>query len=128
MERIADENQLLCGARILIAEDEILIALDIEAAFRDAGADIVGPCATLGSALDAVRKEALSLAVLDVRLGAATTEEVSDLLSERGIPFLFYTGQTLPAEMQRKCDGAVIVDKPATQQDLVDAAAKVLAA
>ncbi|MCA1444287.1 response regulator [Ensifer sp. IC4062] len=128
MERIADENQLLCGARILIAEDEILIALDMEAAFRDAGADVVGPCTTLVAALDAVRKEALSLAVLDIRLGQATTEGVSDVLTERGIPFLFYSGQALPVEMQRKCNGAVVVAKPATQQDLVGAAAKVLAA
>ncbi|MDK1377481.1 MULTISPECIES: response regulator [unclassified Sinorhizobium] len=128
MVRTVDENQPLCGVRILIAEDEILIALDMEAAFRDAGADVVGPCTTIAAALDAVRNEALSLAVLDIRLGQATTEGVSDLLAERGVPFLFYSGQALPMEMQRKCNGALVVDKPATQQDLVGAAAKVLAA
>ncbi|MCA1371748.1 response regulator [Bradyrhizobium sp. BRP14] len=128
MGRIADENQLLYGARVLIAEDEILIALDMEAAFRDAGADVVGPCTTLAAALDAVRKEALSLAVLDIRLGQATTEPVSDLLAERGIPFFFYSGQRLPVEMERKCNDAVLVEKPATQQHLVGVAAKVLAA
>ncbi|ACP27243.1 putative response regulator receiver protein [Sinorhizobium fredii NGR234] len=128
MERKANENQLLCGARVLIAEDEVLIALDIEAAFRDAGAEVLSPCMTLSAALDAARNEAVSLAVLDVRLGRETTEDVSDVLAERGIPFLFYSGQRLPAEMQEKCRDAVMVDKPASQQDLVDAAAKLLAA
>ncbi|ASY58858.1 MULTISPECIES: response regulator [Sinorhizobium] len=128
MERKADHNLPLAGARILVAEDELLIALDMEAAFRDAGADIVGPCMTLEAALDAARNEPLSLAVLDIRLGNATTENVSDLLAERGIPFLFYSGQALPDAMQRKCDGAVVVDKPATQQDLVGAAASMLTA
>ncbi|APG89504.1 response regulator [Sinorhizobium americanum] len=128
MERNADQNLPLAGARILVAEDELLIALDMEAAFRGAGADIVGPCLTLEAALDAARNEPLSLAVLDIRLGDVTTENVSDLLAERGIPFLFYSGQALPDAMQRKCDGAVVVDKPATQQDLVGAAVSMLTA
>jgi DNA-binding NtrC family response regulator len=124
MERNANENQLLCGARILIAEDEILIARDMEGAFLDAGAEVVGPCTTLPEARDAARKERLSLAVLDMRLGRETTEDVVDLLTERGIPFLFYSGQTLPEEMKRKCNGAMVIEKPAPQQDLVAAAAK----
>ncbi|AUX78607.1 response regulator [Sinorhizobium fredii] len=127
MERKADHNLPLAGARILVAEDEILIALDMEAAFRDAGADIVGPCMTLEAALDAARNEPLSLAVLDIRLGDVTTENISDLLAERGIPFLFYSGQKLPDAMEQKCNGAVVVDKPATHSDLVGAAARVLA-
>ncbi|OAP41461.1 histidine kinase [Sinorhizobium glycinis] len=128
MERNADQNLPLAGARILVAEDEILIALDMENAFRDAGADIVGPCMTLEAALDAARSEPLSLAVLDIRLGDGTTEDVSDMLAERGIPFLFYSGQALPDVMERKCNGAVVVNKPATQQDLVGAVASMLAA
>ncbi|PDT86169.1 response regulator [Sinorhizobium sp. BJ1] len=128
MEQKASENQPLCGARVLVAEDEVLIALDMESAFLDAGAEVVGPCATLLAALEAARNEKLSLAILDVRLGRETTEEVSDLLAERGIPFLFYGGQTLPDEMRSKCNGVLVIDKPATQRDLVGAAAKALAA
>ena len=128
MERKVNESKPLCGARSLIAEDEILIALDIEAAFRDAGAEVVRPCMTLSAALNAARDETVSLAVLDIRLGRDTTEAVSDVLAERGIPFLFYSGQRLPVEMQEKCRDAVMINKPATQQDLVGAAARLLTA
>ena len=127
MVRKADDNGLLHGIRILIAEDELLIALDMESAFRDAGAEVISPCMTLPAALKAARNETFSLAVLDIRLGPTTTEELADLLVERGIPFLFYSGQTLPAEMRRKCNHAVVVTKPATQGELVGAAAKALA-
>ncbi len=116
------------GTRILVAEDEILIALDIEATFRDAGAVVVGPCTTLSAAMEAAKSETLSLAILDIRLGHVTTEDVTDLLVRRGIPFLFYSGQKLPAGMRKKCGGAIMVYKPASQQELLDAATKALAA
>ncbi|WP_026621411.1 DNA-binding NtrC family response regulator (plasmid) [Ensifer sp. WSM1721] len=128
MDRSSEENQSFRGARILVAEDEILIALDIEATFRDAGAVIVGPCMTLSDALEAAKSESLSLAILDIRLGHVTTEDVTDLLVRRGIPFLFYSGQKLPAGMRKKCGSAILVYKPASQQELLDAAAKALAA
>ncbi|MCA1490037.1 response regulator [Sinorhizobium alkalisoli] len=128
MERKIDEHRPLQGIRILIAEDEILIALDLEAAFRDAGAEIIGPFMTLPEALQAAGSEPVSIAILDIRLGTATTEAVSDLLADRGIPFLFYSGQKLTAEMQRKWGDAVLIDKPATQDDIVSAAVRVLAA
>lgn len=128
MMRSIDENYSLRGARIMIVEDELLIALDMESAFRDAGAEIVGPFTTVAAALDAAESEPVSLAVLDVRLGRGTTEKVSDRLAQRGIPFLFYSGQALPPGMREKCSRAVFVDKPATQEELVGAAARALAA
>lgn len=126
MARKGDETRPLYGARILVVEDEIWIALDLQAAFLDAGAQVVGPCATLEAALEAARNEALALAVLDIRLGTTTTERVIDLLTGRGIPFFYYSGQTLPDEMRKKGNGAVVVTKPARQQDIVGAAARVL--
>ncbi|ODR90257.1 response regulator [Sinorhizobium alkalisoli] len=128
MERKVDEHYPLRGTRILIAEDEILIALDLEAAFCDAGAEIIGPFMTLPEALDAAQSELFSIAILDISLGTATTEAVSDLLTDRGIPFLFYSGQRLTPEMQRKWGDAVLIDKPAAQDDIVSAAIKILAA
>lgn len=89
---------------------------------------MVGPCGTLETALVAAKNEALALAVLDIRLGTATTERVIDLLNERGIPFFFYSGQTLPDEMRKKSNGAVVMVKPAMQQDIVGKAVEVLMA
>jgi DNA-binding NtrC family response regulator len=126
MEWKPELHQPLFGARILIAEDEILIALDMESTFLDAGAEVIGPCTTISAAMDAARNEELSLAILDIRLGSETTERIGDLLAERGIPFLFYSGQALPDDMKKKCVGAVVVAKPAKPQELVSAVAKAL--
>ncbi|MGK9264639.1 response regulator [Sinorhizobium meliloti] len=128
MARKNDDGRPLEGVKVLVVEDEIWIALDLEAALLDGGAQVVGPCATLETALVAAKNEAFALAVLDIRLGTATTEGVIDLLNERGIPFFFYSGQTLPDDMRKKGNGAVVIVKPATQQDIVGTAAGVLTA
>src|ERR1700710_1124273 len=86
----------LDGVRVLVVDDEILIALDIEATFLEAGAEAVILCLTLSEALSAAAAENLSVATLDVRLGRETSEAVAALLYERGIPFIFYSGQSLP--------------------------------
>ncbi|MDX0509819.1 response regulator [Sinorhizobium medicae] len=124
----SENGRFLQGLRVLVVEDEVWIALDLEAAFVDVGAQVVGPCGTLETALVAAKNEALALAVLDIRLGTATTERVIDLLNERGIPFFFYSGQTLPDEMRKKSNGAVVMVKPAMQQDIVGKAVEVLMA
>ena len=58
------------------------------------------------------QSEALSAATLDVRLGRETTEAIAAILSERNIPFLFYTGQTLPADMQARWPDSAVIVKP----------------
>lgn len=117
----------LRGTRILIAEDEILIGLVLREAFSDAGANVVGPCTTLAAALKAAQDEPLSAAVLDVRLGRTSTEEVAARLAERGIPMLFYTGQPLSEEMRAKAPGALVVMKPVRQTALLDKVARLMA-
>ena len=78
----------LNGQRVLVADDEIFIALDMECALREAGADVVGPCATLTEALRAANEELISIAVLDIRLGRDTTDAVASVLRGRDIPYL----------------------------------------
>ncbi|TAK50387.1 MAG: response regulator [Xanthobacteraceae bacterium] len=116
----------LRGFRILVAEDEIIVALGLEATLREAGADVVGPCATLPAALQAAQDEKLSAAVLDVQLGRDTTEAVALLLSSRKIPYLFYSGQQLSAEFRARAPDAPSLIKPVAQKVLVDAVAGLL--
>lgn len=116
----------LKGARILIADDELLIALDIEDMIVGAGAEAVGPCTTLASTLSAIEKEELSAAILDVRLGRDTSEAAARRLVERNTPFLFYTGQSLPAEIRALSADAVVLSKPANSQSLVAALQKLI--
>jgi len=113
-------DQPLQGLRILIAEDELLIALALEETLRDAGAD-VRRAATVRCALRDASDQTLSAALLDVRLGRQTTETVADALAEREIPFLFYSGQDLPDTIRDKHPGATLLLKPVGPGAIIDA-------
>lgn len=120
MEDRPGTNELpLLDLTILIAEDQFLIALDVESMMRDAGADILGPYLTVPSALEAAAHERVSAAVLDFRLGQETTKDVAEILVARAIPFIFYTGQSLPEDLPK----APVVAKPANRRVLVEAIA-----
>src|SRR5262249_18790165 len=77
--------------RILIVEDDWLIAQALADSFPQAGARVVGPVRSVTSALDAMRGDLPHAAVLDVLLDGETTYPVADFLSEHGIPFVFAT-------------------------------------
>ena len=116
----------LAGARILVAEDEILIALDLSSMLTDAGAEVVGPATTLRAAKTIARSDLLTAAILDVRLGRETTDSIAVILSERQVPFVFYTGEELPADMQSHWPNCTVVIKPARQIALIAAIARLL--
>lgn len=126
MGRRSEHELPLHGATILLAEDEVLIALDLESILQDAGADVLGPYATLKSALKAVTEEQPSVAILDVRLGRETTHQVAEVLAERGVPFLFYTGQALPDTIRSVALDAPTLAKPVEQKLLIETLARLL--
>jgi DNA-binding response OmpR family regulator len=82
----------LAGKRVLIVEDELLVALMLEDFLVEFGCNVVGPCGTVENALQAIRTEALDLAVLDVNLAGERVYPVAEALAERHIPFLFLSG------------------------------------
>ncbi len=78
-------------ARILIVDDEILIAMMAEDWLSDMGHATVGPAHDLDSALALVEKD-LSAAILDLTLGEQDSYPVAVRLRELGVPFAFATG------------------------------------
>lgn len=78
--------------RILVVEDEFLVAALLEADLAAAGCTVVGPFTNLGSAMQAVHDEAFDLAVLDVNLNGEMVYPLADVLSARAIPFVFLSG------------------------------------
>jgi DNA-binding NtrC family response regulator len=80
------------GRRILIVEDEMLIALMIEDVVRDSGGEIVGPAATLEKALKFAEEEQFDAAILDVTIRGGKVFPVAEALLARGIPFAFASG------------------------------------
>jgi DNA-binding response OmpR family regulator len=78
--------------RILLVEDEPMIAFALEDMVLELGYDVVGPAHRLNEALELAREADFNAAVLDVNLNEEPSFPIADLLRERGIPFLFATG------------------------------------
>lgn len=83
----------LAGVRVLIVEDEFLIADELAFSLGARGAQIAGPCANVRTALALIRSgAAIDAAVLDFKLGNEDALAIADELHSRGIPFVFATG------------------------------------
>jgi DNA-binding response OmpR family regulator len=80
------------GARVLVVEDEYLVATLIEEILKSAGCVVMGPIPRVPEALDAVDHDDYDAAVLDVNLAGERINPVADALSERDVPFMFVTG------------------------------------
>lgn len=92
---------LFAGKRVLVVEDELLVALMIEDFLSDLGCCTVGPFGDVPAALHAARTAPIDLAVLDVNLDGERVYPVAEALAARGIPFLFLSGygeDAVPAE------------------------------
>jgi DNA-binding response OmpR family regulator len=78
-------------ANVLIVEDAVLLALELDTALSDAGAQVVGPAYELSEALDLLDRP-IDAAVLDANLNGRSVAPVAQVLADRGIPFVFATG------------------------------------
>jgi CheY-like chemotaxis protein len=105
--------------RILLVEDEPMIAFALEDMVLELGYEVVGPAHRLSEALALVASAKFDAAVLDVNLNEEPSFPVADLLRKRGIPFLFATGY---AEGGVGWDGpAVVIAKPYGREQLARA-------
>ncbi len=80
------------SARVLIVEDESLVAMLVEDCLVDMGYEVVGPAGTVDAALGLVEQTTFDVAVLDVNLAGTQSFPVAEALEARGIPYLFLTG------------------------------------
>jgi DNA-binding response OmpR family regulator len=91
--------------KILILEDELLLAMALKATLGHAGYDIVGPMPDIPGGCEAARTAPLDIALLDVNLNGDKVFPVADILAARGVPFVFLTGyntETLPARHRHR--------------------------
>jgi PAS domain S-box-containing protein len=81
----------LKGARVLIVEDAVLLAMELESGLAEAGAEVIGPAYELEEAL-ALLDQPIDAAVLDANLNGHSVSPVAEALSQRKVPFVFATG------------------------------------
>ncbi len=106
--------------RVLIAEDEWLIATVIERTLLDAGIEVAGIAGSITSALQLLDSREFDAAVLDVNLGGASATPIAAALSKRGVPYLVISGY---ADRQRSglLAAAPFIGKPFAPHTLVAA-------
>lgn len=114
----------VAGKRILVVEDEALIAAMVEDMLQDLGAIVVGPASTIEKGLALAGSEAIDAALLDVNVRDKRIDPVADVLKSRGIPVLFATGYGTRAFVEGH--KAACIDKPYTQETLAAELAKIL--
>jgi CheY-like chemotaxis protein len=83
---------MVCGLRVLLVEDEMLVALLLETMLTDLGHQVAGPVARLDKGLEIIEHQAIDLAVLDININGSEVYPIAAALEARGIPFIFATG------------------------------------
>ncbi len=107
----------LNGLRILVVEDEAAISLLLEDMLLDFGCEVIGPAARLSAALEAVARETVDLAILDVNVAGEPIYPVAEALAQRSIPFVFSTGYG-SAGIRDAFRDRPVLQKPFAQHDL----------
>jgi PAS domain S-box-containing protein len=78
--------------RVLLVEDEALVAMMIQEMLSEFGFQVVGPACTASEALAVARDSHFDAAILDINLGDGLVYTVAEILESRGVPFVFVTG------------------------------------
>jgi len=106
--------------RVLIVEDEPLIALAMEEALTELGFSIAGNLSKIPETLEFLSREHVDVALLDVNLGIQKIDPVADVLAARDCPFVFTTGYDRSGLPQAHAH-RVVIEKPFHTEDLIGA-------
>ena len=117
----------LHGRRILVVEDDALLALGYDQILKDAGAEVVGPVATVDEATTLAIANGIAVALLDIRLGDDEVWPVARLLAGKGVPFVFCTGHFDPATLPAEWSERPVLTKPTRPKQVIAALAEVVA-
>jgi DNA-binding response OmpR family regulator len=113
-------GERLLGKRILVVEDEALVAFELQLSLEDEGAEVIGPAQSLMTAFEAVTHEPnIDLAVLDVDLGGEDVYPVAEVLLRRRVPFVFHTGHGSRSELTALFPGTTTFIKPTLPETLI---------
>ena len=121
MGQSMNNHDQLNGVRVLVVEDDSLLAMDLETTLVEAGAVVVDLCQTLDEAMQRADAADFAVAVLDFGLGSETVSPVARRLVNRGVPFVLYTGKSRHEPSLAEWSDCSIVEKPASSRALVSA-------
>ena len=106
------------SSRILVIEDEALVALQLQADLESVGHTVIGPARSLQAGLSLAKDEAIDLALVDVSLGRETSAPIADELLARNVPFAFVTGYSDIGVLPEHLRGMPRLSKPYVLADI----------
>jgi len=121
-----NDNNPLSGVTVLVVEDDLLLAMDIEETLGGMGAVVVGVCHTLDEAMARADADNFAVAVLDFSLGSDSVTPLARRLARRNVPFILHTGMSRSEPSLMEWRDALILEKPASPTTLVAAIKTVL--
>jgi PAS domain S-box-containing protein len=86
------ELKKVATPRVLVVEDEALVGIMIQECLTELGFQTIGPVCTASDALATAKNGHFDAAILDINLGDESVYQVAEILSARGVPFIFVTG------------------------------------
>jgi len=106
--------------KVLVVEDEFIIALDVAETVRDLGYALEGPFADKKRAFLAIEEQLPDCAILDVFTGDGEVYPLADALTEAGVPIIFHSGHVSPSEVRERYPQAWACAKPCSPDKLID--------
>jgi CheY-like chemotaxis protein len=107
------------GLRVLVVEDEPVVAMCLEDMLEALGCVTVGPANRLSAGMDLAERETLDAAILDINLGGERSTTIAETLRRRGVPFVFASGYGTPPEGFD--EGMPMIEKPYREVDVARA-------
>ena len=107
------DTSRLKDLRVLVVEDEYLVAKSLESVLHSLGCNVVGTASTVDQACDLIKTHSIQAALLDINLSPGTCEPIARALRYREIPFVFLTGYSNLNMLPDDLRGCRIVTKPA---------------
>lgn len=106
-----NQSEKFAGTRVLIVEDEFLLAEEARRALEKLGAEVIGPTPRVDKAIDYLKSTHVDAAILDIYLAGELVFPVAEMLEDMGIPFVFasaYDASVIPTRFA----GFVLCEKP----------------
>ena len=113
-------SRLLQGLRVLVVEDNLLLAEVTKLLLEESGCQVVGPAGWLERGLELAEHEPLDGALLDINLHGDMSFPIAEALSRRGVPFVFVTGYEDRSIVPLAYRSAPRLDKPVADEHLME--------
>jgi DNA-binding NarL/FixJ family response regulator len=116
MELSVESGKELANLKVLVVEDEPIVAMGVADQLKKAGATVVGPCSTVGRSIAALEESDIDVAIVDYVLADDNSGNLQALLEKKGVPFLVVTGY--PRVLVRRSQRQRVLSKPVSPEVL----------